>query len=69
MKTKIIDMVAQEVIDVFEDVLILKNTVHTDPAFEAWKDWSIEYMMNELSISKEKATYYFNKLTDDKERT
>jgi len=62
-QVEIVEEVLQPIRDVCEDIVALKQGTGSLAQFSAWYDWALDYLMENLSISKQKATEYLFKLT------
>lgn len=59
----VVEEVLQPIRDVFEDIVALKQGTGSLAQFSAWYDWALDYLMENLSISKGKSQEYLYKLT------
>ena len=59
----VVEEALQDIRDLFEDIVVLKQTtVDSQASWESWYQWSIEYLMDNLSIPQDKAEIYMEKL-------
>lgn len=65
-KIDIVEEALQEIRDVFEDIVVLKETIEDEyTQKDAWYDWALEYLIDNLHVSKDIAQNYLEKLLKD----
>jgi hypothetical protein len=59
----VVEEALQDIRDIFEDIVILKQeTVDDQASWESWYQWSLEYLVDNLSIPGDKAIIYMERL-------